>query len=668
MKWPGRATWQRLHAAGASEPMRRFVPVLTLFASLCFAIYAFYVVGAEWIISRTVVPDVRRRLGGNFTIADIEVGFGRATLAGVRWQGNVSNGTLRGYIERVDIQLPTFRLLWGEIAPGDVVAHRPSITWELASLSKLRAPRAGDTRGELHTEATSQPRLPTSIALKYASLEVTYQGRALARLSGDVGWRPNVITVSGIVGATEIHENRGLAMQIERLHGTLLKESDHYVIDAQGTFAAKRSEQWQLRGSISQKEGSLRWTTDQGSEANVTWDETTATVTGTASLAGLHVAHPALADVPLADITIAGDIDASFDRRTRVVTLAKAQLVKDGVSVIATGEYRPTRTNNLGDWRLDISVPRVPCQRAFDALPHASIPALHGYAFDGELGADIAIVASADEPDKASITGGIDATMCRVVRAPARSPELLTSSFTHEAQGPTGPIVIALARSNRDYAPLESISPFVAQAIKATEDPDFDTHHGVAPGSFQLALAENLRAGRFARGGSSITMQLAKNIFLSRRKTLARKIEELVLAWHMEQVLSKSRIMELYLNVVEFGPGLFGVRAAARRFFGLGVDELGPVEAAYLATVLPAPSRAYPQFCRNALSDDGKARVRRALSFLLHRGALSSEDYELLRDLPLEFDAPSDEARCPKPKEVKHATGPSAPAPTAAIQ
>jgi hypothetical protein len=131
-------------------------------------------------------------------------------------------------------------------------------------------------------------------------------------------------------------------------------------------------------------------------------------------------------------------------------------------------------------------------------------------------------------------------------------------------------------------------------AAKNMEDPGFDHHRGFIPQAFANSLTDNLKEGKFFRGGSTITMQLAKNIWLTREKTLGRKVQEFFLAQALESCYSKDEILELYLNVVEFGPNKYGVASGAQHWFKKSPGELSPAEAFWMASILPRPSRTNP--------------------------------------------------------------------------
>src|SRR5262249_54821563 len=149
---------------------------------------------------------------------------------------------------------------------------------------------------------------------------------------------------------------------------------------------------------------------------------------------------------------------------------------------------------------------------------------------------------------------------------------------------------------NPDWRPLEAISPHLQAAFLTAEDAGFYSHHGFEPGMIRRALIENLKRGRVTRGASTISQQLVKNLYLDQTRTFARKLQEAALTWRLDQVVPKRRILELYLNAIELGPGTFGVRQAARRYFGKEPQALSPLEAAHLASVAPNPRGYFAKF------------------------------------------------------------------------
>jgi monofunctional biosynthetic peptidoglycan transglycosylase len=142
------------------------------------------------------------------------------------------------------------------------------------------------------------------------------------------------------------------------------------------------------------------------------------------------------------------------------------------------------------------------------------------------------------------------------------------------------------------WVPYNAISDHLKKAILVGEDASFFSHPGVDIQELQEALKKDWETGSFARGGSTITMQLAKNLYLNPSKNPLRKAKEMVIAWQLEHALSKRRIFEIYLNVVEWGRNIYGAEAAARHYFGKPAANVDILEAATLAALLPNPRGA----------------------------------------------------------------------------
>lgn len=145
------------------------------------------------------------------------------------------------------------------------------------------------------------------------------------------------------------------------------------------------------------------------------------------------------------------------------------------------------------------------------------------------------------------------------------------------------------ARLVHQWVDYDRISIHLKRAVIAAEDAQFAEHDGVDWDAIDRALERNVSRGRIVGGGSTITMQLAKNLFLSPRQSYLRKGQEIVIAFMIEHLMSKRRILELYLNVAEWGVGRFGAEAAARHYFNVTVAQLGPTQSARLAAMLPRP-------------------------------------------------------------------------------
>ncbi|MCU0577150.1 MAG: monofunctional biosynthetic peptidoglycan transglycosylase [Desulfobacterota bacterium] len=176
------------------------------------------------------------------------------------------------------------------------------------------------------------------------------------------------------------------------------------------------------------------------------------------------------------------------------------------------------------------------------------------------------------------------------------------------------------------WVPLKRISPYLIKAVIIAEDDKFWGHEGFDFDAMEQAFQKDLREKKFKAGGSTISQQLAKNLYLSPSKSPVRKIREAILTWRMEKALTKRRIVELYLNYAEWGDGIFGIEAAARHYYGRSASGLGPEEAARLATVLPNPIRYSPR----GTSKYVRYRSGRIYRIMVARGIVIPEFEEVM--------------------------------------
>ena len=232
------------------------------------------------------------------------------------------------------------------------------------------------------------------------------------------------------------------------------------------------------------------------------------------------------------------------------------------------------------------------------SLPEGLAPALEGMALSGKLGLDAHL--RLDTRDLASTSVGLDLAplTCKVLADPPRADvKALRGEVTIAVNGPRGRgMQWPLGPSNPDWQPLRRISRNARAAFVVAEDSRFFEHRGFDAVQLERAFVSNLQEGRLRRGASTISQQLIKNVFLSHRRTLSRKLQEAVLTWRMEQVIPKRRILELYLNMVEMGPGVYGVPQAARHYFGRAARSLTPLQAAHLAALTPSPRHLGQRF------------------------------------------------------------------------
>jgi monofunctional biosynthetic peptidoglycan transglycosylase len=188
-------------------------------------------------------------------------------------------------------------------------------------------------------------------------------------------------------------------------------------------------------------------------------------------------------------------------------------------------------------------------------------------------------------------------------------------------------------RPIRTWLPYNSISPYLRNAVLIAEDSSFFQHSGYDIDEIKESMRRNWREKRFARGASTITQQLAKNIYLSTSRNPLRKVREFFIAQELERNLSKQRIFEIYLNVIEWGDGIYGAEPAARRYFAKSASELLPEEAAILAAMIPNPRRYTPARNLRYL----ERRKKEILERLVRWKYLPADEYEAAVIRPIVF-------------------------------
>ena len=204
----------------------------------------------------------------------------------------------------------------------------------------------------------------------------------------------------------------------------------------------------------------------------------------------------------------------------------------------------------------------------------------------------------------------------------------LRGDFRHEVgTGPDAGRVIDVSPASPDFIALPEVPPLFLRALLLGEDAGFYSHRGIDLREVPAALLTDWARGGAARGASTITQQLAKNLFLSHEKRLGRKLQELSLTLLLESALGKPRILEIYLNVIEWGPDLFGLRPAARAYFGRAPQELTPAQVAFLVSLIPGPLKYQSSFARGTPGPGLRQLVDALLAKLRSVDALTEDEY-----------------------------------------
>lgn len=308
----------------------------------------------------------------------------------------------------------------------------------------------------------------------------------------------------------------------------------------------------------------------------------------------LSLQHPALAPEPVQDMDLGwrGQVRLDFERHR--LEIKDAGVSVEGVRAELGGSLEANGRDLHVAFKL--RVPNTPCQVLLEAAPPALLPQLQGLRMGGTLGLDARVDFDTAAPKDSQVEWNLH-NRCSVQEIPEDvDPQRFRQPFAHLVLDAKGePAELTTGPGTPAWVPLAEISPYIETALVVCEDSRFFSHKGFDDKAIRDSIGDNLRAGRFVRGASTLSMQLAKNLYLGREKTLSRKLQEAVFTLLLEERLSKQDILELYLNVVEFGPGVYGIRNAAMYYFNSHPGELSLGQALYFGSILPSPKAKHFQ-------------------------------------------------------------------------
>jgi membrane peptidoglycan carboxypeptidase len=205
----------------------------------------------------------------------------------------------------------------------------------------------------------------------------------------------------------------------------------------------------------------------------------------------------------------------------------------------------------------------------------------------------------------------------------------LRGDFVFRSNGGPGPQrPVDVSPSSPDFIALQDVPPLFVRTLLLAEDAGFYGHRGIDLRELPSALLTNFSRGGAARGASTITQQLAKNLFLSRDKEVGRKLQELAITFLLESALDKDRILEIYLNIIEWGPQLRGLRPAARHYFNCEPQALTPAQMAFLVAIIPGPIKYQRSLASGTPSPGLRVLIDNLLAKLRSVDAIGEEEYQ----------------------------------------
>ena len=325
----------------------------------------------------------------------------------------------------------------------------------------------------------------------------------------------------------------------------------------------------------------------------------------------------------------------SWDRSGREIQLANIAL---GISDYQPLPLEMTGRLDLGPERnidLEAAIQKLDFPRLLRALPAELSPGDEVPPMLGFLTAQFRLKGPTRHPEKLELNAKLDLSGLRA----RQSSVPLASTFEYRPGRENGKApVIVVGEKNPNFVPLAQIPSVLVSAVVLSEDAGFWGHRGFDFQEIKESLLDAAEEKRF-RGASTITQQLAKNLYFAREKTYARKIREAIATLMLEASLPKSRILEIYLNIIEWGPDIYGIGQAAQHYFGRDVREITPKQAAFLASIIPNPIKYYVYYRQGALSEIWENRVHELLIKMKEHGLLNEEEFVQAEETPIVFAA-----------------------------
>ena len=228
----------------------------------------------------------------------------------------------------------------------------------------------------------------------------------------------------------------------------------------------------------------------------------------------------------------------------------------------------------------------------FESLPKGIFYHFKNFKAKGRLKFDLNFALDMSAPDSLIFNSDLTGNALTIEKYGDENFSRINNTFLFDAyDGDRLQRSFLIGPENSDFTPLNEISHYLQYAVLTSEDPSFFYHRGFIPDAFKESMIENIKAKRFVRGGSTISMQLVKNVFLSREKTISRKLQEMLIVWLIENkgLVSKESMFEIYLNAIEWGPGIYGIKEASQFYFNKLPSQLNLAESIFLASIIPRP-------------------------------------------------------------------------------
>ncbi len=357
-------------------------------------------------------------------------------------------------------------------------------------------------------------------------------------------------------------------------------------------------------------------------------------IDGFSSIANLTLSHPKIASKEVVVKKALFDYRFLFGEHFMAID-SSSTIQMNEVKIHPFAEYN---TEEDTVYKLRVAIPKMKAQQFITSLPKGLFSHFEGMETQGNFEYKLDYKFVKHKPKQLVFESKLTKENLRILKYGEANLSKLNSEFTYRAieNGvPQRPIIVG--PSNPNYTPIDQISPYLQKAVLTCEDPSFFSHRGFINDAFKQSIIKNLNTKKFSRGASTISMQLVKNVFLTREKTLSRKLEEILLVYILEnnRISSKQRMLEVYFNVIEWGPHVYGIGEASDFYFSKKPADLTLKESLYLASIVPKPKKFMYEFNPDGFLKAIENKKQTFISNLMLRRGLIVPDDTIGQHIPM---------------------------------
>lgn len=293
---------------------------------------------------------------------------------------------------------------------------------------------------------------------------------------------------------------------------------------------------------------------------------------------------------------------------------------------------------------LKLNIPKMKAQDFITSLPDGLFSHFKGMEAQGNFSYNLNFEFNKSKPDNIIFESKLKPENLKIRKYGEADLNKINTEFTYHAiENGIEQRPIVVGTSNPHFTPLAEISPYLQKCVLTSEDPSFFNHRGFINEAFKQSIAKNIKTKKFSRGASTISMQLIKNVFLTRQKTLSRKLEEILLVYILEnnRIATKERMLEVYFNIIEWGPNIYGIGEASHFYFQKSPADLNLKECLFLATIIPRPKGFMYRFdSENQLKSFANQQDNFLTRLMLRRNLINSND-TIGHTIPLTISGPA---------------------------